>query len=92
MDININYFFRNMVDLEITTLSNYLKGAKFNFVILEKNVPIVWGSDKAPVIYGGLEDVEAELVELKAYADEEELTIKPEFIKKPLADATTLLL
>ena len=79
MEIKTNYFLRNMVDLEITTLSEYLKGAKFNFVILEKNVPIVWGSDKTPVIYGGFEDVEAELVELKAYADEEETTLKPEF-------------
>ena len=79
MDIKTNYFLRNMVDLDITSLGEYLKGAKFNYVILEKNVPIVWGSDKAPVIYGGFEDVEAELVELKAYADEEELTLKPEF-------------
>ena len=79
MEIKTNYFLRNMVDLEITTLSEYLKGAKFNYVILEKNVPIVWGSDKTPVIYGGFEDVEAELVELKAYADEEETTLKPEF-------------
>ena len=79
MEIKTNYFLRNMVDLEITTLSEYLKGAKFNYVILEKNVPIVWGSDKTPVIYGGFEDVEAELVELKAYADKEETTLKPEF-------------
>ena len=78
MEIKTNYFLRNMVDLEITTLSEYLKGAKFNYVILEKNVPIVWGSDKTPVIYSALV-VEAELVELKAYADEEKTTLKPEF-------------
>jgi len=79
MKIKTNYFLRNMVDLEITTLSEYLKGAKFNYVILEKNVPIVWGSDNSPVIYGGLVDIDDELVELKAYADEEKLTLKPEF-------------
>ena len=79
MEIKTNYFLRNMVDLEMYTLSEYLKGAKFNYVILEKNVPIVWGSDNSPVIYGGLEDVEDELVELKAYADKEETTLKPEF-------------
>jgi len=79
MKIKTNYFLRNMVDLDMYTLSEYLKGAKFNYVILEKNVPIVWSSDNSPVIYGGLEDVEAELVELKAYADKEETTLKPEF-------------
>ena len=79
MKIKTNYFLRNMVDLEITSVAEYLKNSDFNYVILEKNIPIVWASDNTPVIYGGEMDVINELMELEAFVDIENLILKPGF-------------
>lgn len=78
MDFKKNYFLRNMVDLEINSLSEYLEGADYNYVIFEKNVPIIWGSDKTPVIYGGETDVYAELDALCALK-EDGVSLKEDF-------------
>ncbi len=77
MELKKNYFLRNMVDLE-KNLSTYLKDADFNYVILEKNIPLVWG-DKTPVVFGGEMDVINELMELDAFADVEKNILKPDF-------------
>ena len=75
MELKKNYFLRNMVDLE-KNLSTYLKDADFNYVILEKNIPLVWG-DKTPVVFGGEDDVKNELAELDAL--NEKGTLKDDF-------------
>ena len=75
MELKKNYFLRNMVDVE-KNLSTYLKDADFNYVILEKNIPLVWG-DKTPVVFGGEIDVQNELVELNAL--NENGTLKDDF-------------
>lgn len=62
MIIKTNYFLRNMVDLGIATIGEYLKSADQNYVILENGTPIVWG-DKTPVVYGDEASVIAELSE-----------------------------
>lgn len=79
MKIKKNYFLRNMVDLDIHSLAEYLSNADFNYVILEKNIPLVWASDNSPVVYGGEMDVINELMELDAFADVEKCILKPEF-------------
>ena len=78
MEIKKNYFLRNMVDLE-KSFAEYLSSADFNYVILEKNIPLVWASDKTPVIYGGEIDVLNELVEIGAFEDENMSILKPDF-------------
>ena len=75
MELEKNYFLRNMVDME-KNLSTYLKDAEFNYVILEKNIPLVWG-DKTPVVFGGEIDVQNELVGLDAL--NENGTLKDDF-------------
>lgn len=62
-----NYFLRNMVDLNINSLNEYIKNTPYNFVIIVDNIPLIWGGDSTPVIYGGKEDLYAELDNL--YAD-----------------------
>lgn len=64
MKIRTNYFLRNMIDLDIATLSEYLAGSEFNYVIVENGYPIVWASDNCPVVFGGEEDVLTELYTL----------------------------
>lgn len=75
MELKKNYFLRNMVDVE-KNLSTYLKDADFNYVILEKNIPLVWG-DKTPIVFGGEIDVQNELVGLDAL--NENGTLKDDF-------------
>lgn len=75
MELKKNYFLRNMVDME-KNLSTHLKDAEFNYVILEKNIPLVWG-DKTPVVFGGEDDVQNELVGLDAL--NENGTLKDDF-------------
>ena len=67
MIFKTNYFLRNMVDLGIATIGEYLKSADQNYVILWKGVPIVWGGDMTPVIYGDEASVTAELSEQGAW-------------------------
>lgn len=64
MKFRTNYFLRNMIDLDIATLSEYLAGSEFNYVIVENGYPIVWASDNCPVVFGGEEDAFEELYAL----------------------------
>ena len=66
MRFKANYFLRNMVDLGIATLGEYLKSADQNYVILYKGEPNIWGDD-TPVIYGDEAGVIAELSEQGAW-------------------------
>lgn len=65
MNIKTNYFLRNMIDLNIDSLSKYLEDADFNYVIVENlDCPIVWVSDRSPVVFGDEAGVMQELYEL----------------------------
>lgn len=57
-----NYFLINMIDLD-KSLSQYLKDSVYNYVIIENNNPLIFAGDKMPIIFGGIEDVEHELLE-----------------------------
>lgn len=70
MEFKKNYFLDNIKELGINSLSEYLKNSPYNYVILENNVPLVFASDNAPVIYGGIEDVNEQLNELAGYKND----------------------
>lgn len=70
MEFKKDYFLDNIKELGINSLSEYLKNSPYNYVILENNVPLVFASDNAPVIYGGIEDVNEQLNELAGYKND----------------------
>ena len=59
MEINQAYIIRNCIDLGVS-IKNYLINSEYNYVILDKMVPLVW-DDNTPVIFGDIEEVKAEL-------------------------------
>lgn len=69
MIIKTNYFLRNMVDLGIATIGEYLKSADQNYVILVNGKPIVWG-DKTPVVCGDEASLQNELSEMQGMDDD----------------------
>lgn len=58
-----NYFLVNAIDMG-ENIKEYLESAKFNYVIVEGGQVLMWGN-KFPVIFGSMEDVNAELNYLK---------------------------
>lgn len=59
-----DYFIRAAAELGYNTIAEYLKSANVNYIIVPrdgKDVPEIWVSDKTPVIYGSVDDVEIEL-------------------------------
>ena len=67
MIIKTNYFLRDMAELGIATIGEYLKTADQNYIILENGKPIVW-DDKAPVVYGDEASLQNELSELGVWS------------------------
>ena len=63
MEFKHNYFLRNMVDLDIKSLAEYLKHSDVNYVIMVNDEPIVFAGDKTPAVFGGEIDVQNELAE-----------------------------
>ena len=58
-----NYFLVNAIDMG-ENIKEYLESAKSNYVIVEGGQVLMWGN-KFPVIFGSMEDVNAELNYLK---------------------------
>lgn len=54
-DFKKDYFVQASRDFKEDFFS-YLNNAKYNFVIMVEDEPIVWETDKAPVIFGSKQD------------------------------------
>lgn len=84
MEYKKDYFIRNARDFK-TPLAKYIKEGKDNYVLVPRNgkdEPVIWVSDKEPVIYGGVEDVCSELENNISNPDEMMYITEYEFIMK----------
>ena len=84
MEYKKDYFIRNARDFK-TPLAKYIKEGKDNYVLVPRNgkdEPVIWVSDKEPVIYGGVEDVCRELENNISNPDEMMYITEYEFIMK----------
>ncbi len=93
MEFKHNYFLRNMVDLDIKSLAEYLKHSDVNYVIMVNDEPIVFAGDKTPAVFGGEIDVQNELAECELVNENFELKegvkvlTESDFIKQFCMDA-----
>ena len=93
MEFKHNYFLRNMVDLDIKSLAEYLKHSDVNYVIMVNDEPIVFAGDKTPAVFGGEIDVQNELAECELVNENFELKegvkvlTESDFIKQFCIDA-----
>ena len=84
MEYKKDYFIRNAKSFK-TPLAKYIKEGKYNYVIVPRNgkdEPVIWVSDKEPVIYVGVEDVCRELENCISNPDEMMYITEYEFIMK----------
>jgi len=64
MKLKTNYFLNQMIELNVDSVVDYFKSAKYNYVIMMNGQPVHWieGDGDAPIIYGDVEDYENELI------------------------------
>ena len=69
------------------SVKEYLGKAKYNYVIIEGNQPLMWRNSDSPVIFGGLDEVARELANWTLPIENISIITEEDYIKRYLGNA-----